>query len=437
MTVERRFDIRRGAFVQFSNWTGDRALATIGTNSGSTAIPFQSWRTFKEAFAPELIARAVAETGRVTSILDPFGGSGTTALAAQFLGAHPTTIEVNPFLADLIEAKITRYDFDLLVTAYSDIKRRVGNLDIDVITALNSLPPTFVEPGVKGNYLFAASVVKRLMAYREVILQIDDVACRRLFRVLLAGIALSVSNAVVSGKGRRYRKNWRDRPISTDKVDAAFNAAALNAIKDIRRFDARKYRDYTLLRGDARAALSEISEQDVSIFSPPYPNSFDYTDVYNIELWIGGYLTSAQDNRDLRAATLRSHVQIHRDMSASMKLTSTALGKVTDELEAVKADLWNKNIPSMIAAYFDDMANVLGKIGSKLRSSGRVYMVVGDSRYGNVDIPVGKILAEIAPSLGFDALYSEPFRSMRASPQQGGQAELPETLIVLKPATSR
>ncbi|TAX65854.1 hypothetical protein ELI00_32445 (plasmid) [Rhizobium ruizarguesonis] len=434
MQVEGTSEIKGSPFVQFSNWTGDRALATIGTNSGSAAIPFQSWRTFKEAFAPELIYRAVAETGRVTSILDPFGGSGTTALAAQFLGAHPTTVEVNPFLADLIEAKITRYDFESLVEAYADIKRRVGSSDIDVRPALKSLPPTFVEPGVKGNYLFAASVARRLMTYRETISRIDDVACRRLFRVLLAGLAISVSNALVSGKGRRYRQNWRDRPISADKVDTAFEAAALNAIKDIRRFDARKCRDYTLIRGDARTALADISQQDLSIFSPPYPNSFDYTDVYNIELWIGGYLKSAQDNRDLRAATLRSHVQIHRDMTSSTKFASNALGKAIAELEVVKADLWNKNIPSMISAYFDDMARVLSNIVSKLRSSGRVYMVVGDSRYGNVDIPVALILTEVAPALGFDVLSSEPFRSMRASPQQGGQSELAETLIVLKPA---
>lgn len=435
MLAEGLSESKRTPFVQFSNWTGDRQLATIGTNSGSAAIPFQSWRNFKEAFAPELIHRAVSETGNVSSIVDPFGGSGTTALAAQFLGAHPTTVEVNPFLADLIEAKISRYDFESLVMAYSEIKRAVTSKVTDIEPALQSLPPTFVEPGVKGNFLFSASVARRLMLYREVISGIADEACRRLFRVLLAGLAISVSNAVVSGKGRRYRKNWRDRPICEKAVDAAFEAAALNAMKDIRRFDARKCRDYTLIRGDARTALTDISEQDLSIFSPPYPNSFDYTDVYNIELWIGGYLTSSKDNRDLRTATLRSHVQIHRDMTTVTALKSNALSNAISELDHVKADLWNKNIPAMISAYFDDMTLVLGTIVAKLRRSGRVYMVVGDSRYGNVDIPVALILTELAPSLGLETLSLEPFRSMRASPQQGGQSELAETLIVFKPAS--
>ena len=102
------------AYVQFSDWTGGRAIPTVGSNAGAAVLPFQNWRPFKEAFAPELVERALKETaGTVQHIADPFGGSGTTALAAQFLGAKPTTIEVNPFLTDLIKAKIAPINFDL------------------------------------------------------------------------------------------------------------------------------------------------------------------------------------------------------------------------------------------------------------------------------------------------------------------------------------
>ena len=104
----------KGPYVQFSDWTGGRAIPTVGSNAGAAVLPFQNWRPFKEAFAPELVERALKETaGTVQHIADPFGGSGTTALAAQFLGAKPTTIEVNPFLTDLIKAKIAPINFDL------------------------------------------------------------------------------------------------------------------------------------------------------------------------------------------------------------------------------------------------------------------------------------------------------------------------------------
>ena len=112
--------------VSFSSWTGDRKLKSLGSNAGAPPLAFQNWRRIKEAFAPELIGRAVAETtaslGRpVRTCIDPFAGSGTTALACQFLGVIPTAIEVNPFLSDLIEAKLIPVDGQTVAARLSEI----------------------------------------------------------------------------------------------------------------------------------------------------------------------------------------------------------------------------------------------------------------------------------------------------------------------------
>jgi hypothetical protein len=419
------------AHVDFKEWTGNRLLATIGTNAGSEPLPFQTWKSFKEAFAPELIERAFRETGDVSRVVDPFGGSGTTALAAQFLGAHPTTIEVNPFLADLIEAKICQYDPDSLVKAYAQVVHAAKGRHVDPALLFASAPKTFVEPGVEGQYLFSASVAGRLSAYRSAIDEVQDQSVARLLRILLASSAVPVSNAVISGKGRRYRRNWESRQSGPNAVDELFEQTVLQAIFDIRRYTSRRCRDYTLLRGDSRQLVGEIGEQDLAIFSPPYPNSFDYTDVYNIELWAMGYLASSDDNRALRNATLRSHVQIYRDMSYRQP-ASRLLASTLDRLNDARPKLWNRNIPDMVGAYFDDMCVILNGLRGKLREGGRVYMVVGDSRYANIDVPVGAILAEGASALGYELISSEPFRSMRASPQQGGRPELAETLITFR-----
>ena len=111
-------------YARFDEWTGKRRIVSLGTNSGAERIPFQGWRHFKEAFTPEIVYEAVqAAASPVTSCIDPFGGSGTTALACQFLGVEPTTIEVNPYLADLIEAKLTTYDPERLVSDLGETLR--------------------------------------------------------------------------------------------------------------------------------------------------------------------------------------------------------------------------------------------------------------------------------------------------------------------------
>ncbi|MEY9755797.1 hypothetical protein [Bradyrhizobium yuanmingense] len=418
----------------FESWLGDRAIAYIGTNAGAVGIPFQDWRRFKEAFAPELVARAIRESEiPVTRCLDPFGGSGTSALACQFLGVYPVTIEVNPYLADLIEAKLTMYDLSALTAAF---KRIVAKVDvIDVNQALTDLrecaPPTFVEPGLGGKYVFRRKVIRRFLQYRCAIEKIRDESVRRLFRVLLGSIAIPVSNVTISGKGRRYRGGWENRDIRSRLVDDLFAASFENATKDIASFGHRLAHRYSLLRGDARTLTTSVEEFDLAVFSPPYPNSADYTDVYNVELWVLGYLRSKENNVALRAQTLSSHVQLSRHYAPAPS-GSNLLRKTLKKLVARRNQLWHRDIPAMVGAYFSDMQAVLTAMYPRLKSKGKVFMVVGESRYAGIKISTAPILSDIAESIGYQVRHAEPFRSMRVAPQQGGKPGLAETLIVLQ-----
>ena len=421
-----------GHHVTFRDWTGDRAVSAVGTNAGSPSLPFQGWRRIKEAFAPEIVERALNETsGPVRHISDPFGGSGTSALAAQFLGVKPTTIEVNPFLADLIEAKIGTIDFRTATKCFAHVLDRVVAGCAPERPSFPGAPPTFVEPGRNGRYIFSRDVARRFLAYRTAIEDVPDEACQRLFRVVLASTAIPASNVVVSGKGRRYRQRWRERERDPETVDELFRAGVLDALHDLRRFAARRCRDYTLLRGDARILAGKIGPHDLAVFSPPYPNSFDYTDVYNVELWAMGYLCNADGNTRLRHATMRSHVQVRRDFDAH-GVESPTLMSTIDALRQVRGQLWNPHIPEMIAGYAGDLSIVMDHLRHGLRSRGRAYILVGDSRYAGVDVPVATILTEVAQPLNYRLVTLEPSRSMRSSPQQGGRHELDETLVVLR-----
>lgn len=225
------------AWLGFSDWTKGRAVQAIGTNAGAPALAFQGWRRFKEAFAPELVEQAVTETRaavgrRLVGLADPFGGSGTSALAAQFLDVKPTIIEVNPFLADLIEAKIALYDLDSAGRWFGRVVEAVTRART-VAVPFPGVPATFVEPGVEGRFIFSTDVAQRLAAYRDAIQYIDDPPVRRLFRVILASAAIPVSNVVVSGKGRRYRRGGSGRRGDPRLVDRLFADGVLAALFDL------------------------------------------------------------------------------------------------------------------------------------------------------------------------------------------------------------
>lgn len=417
--------------VKFEDWTKGRTVHSLSTNWKAEALPFQNWRRFKEAFAPELISRAVRESRLpVLSCLDPFGGSGTTALACQFLGIQPTTIEVNPFLADLIAAKLSRYEVDALIKDFSIVLKASRKVSQRPDVIFENAPATFLEPGVNGRWIFDWEVASRIAALRRSIDALPTKKHRQFFRVLLGGILVEVSNVITSGKGRRYRRNWHARRCEASNVDSLFAESVESAIAEVHRYSTRQCMDFRLFRGDAREALRSVNSHDLAVFSPPYPNSFDYTDVYNLELWTLGYLSGSAGNRRLRQATLTSHVQIQRHFPEP-PTSSRRLTRTLSKLRRLRGDLWNASIPEMVGGYFADMDRVLGALKRIIRRRGSVWMVVGDSQYVDVPIKVSDILTDLAEARGWSTDLVEPFRSMRSSAQQGGDFALTEDLVVI------
>jgi hypothetical protein len=339
---------------------------------------------------------------------------------------------VNPFLADLIEAKLVSYDTDALARDLGTIVRG-SKLRVDgfLEEAFGGLPPTFIEPGVSDRWIFDRSIASRIAALLRAIDTLTNDRHRRLFRVLLGGILVEVSNVVVNGKGRRYRRGWERRNRDPRTVDDLFCDAAQRAIGEVHRFGRRVCSTYDVRRGDSRELLNKATSCELAVFSPPYPNSFDYTDVYNLELWVLGYLTDSRSNQALRQSTLCSHVQVARDFSVQ-PTGSKSLSAALNKLYRRRKDLWDHRIPEMVSGYFADMRQILDHLQQSVVYGGSVWMVVGDSQYAEVQVKTGAILAELARAAGWKLESVEPCRSMRASAQQGGRHKLAETLIVLR-----
>lgn len=414
-------------------WLNDAQLnMPISTNQPSTSLPFQRWFKFKEAFAPQLVLETLSKykTEGIQRCLDPFGGCGTTGLTCQFAGVHPVLIEVNPFIADLAQAKLSRYDVDALSKDFLAVRTSVKDGIAVDLSILDEGPATLCEPGDGKRWVFPLGVIQRLLQYRAAIERLTDSTNQRLLRVLLGSIIVGVSNVTVNGKGRKYRGSWMEQQRTPSDVDVAFRQAFLNAVADIERYGRRAQNSFELLRGTCLQKVDDVEPCDLAIFSPPYPNSFDYTDIYNLELWVLGYLKTKADNKTLRQATLRSHIQAGGQHTFNMA-QSAMLKSTLAELGEVRNGLWDERLPDMVGAYFDDMQILLSKLRKTLRPGGRAVIVIGESSYAGVRVRAGHITAQIARSVGFGVEKHTRLRTMRLSAQQGGEKALEERLVEL------
>jgi hypothetical protein len=429
--TSQRLARRRVAMSDVGNWLESYVeAAPTSSNQGSANIPFQRWFHFKEAFSPKFVADTLgALPYKVDRCLDPFGGSGTTAVTCRMLGISSDVVEVNPFLADLIEAKLTPLSAANFCAAYDNL---LSGLEIRPSDGLPiaGMPSTITEPGYKGRFVFASDVyaTSRAIVRASAALPPDEA---RLLRVLLGSVLVPNSNVTINGKGRRYRRGWETRRRSAADLIASLDDAVDMAAADLTSYSRPRRGRHVVHRGDARSALAGVDQADVAVFSPPYPNSFDYTDVYNLELWMLDYLKSAPENRTLRHQTLRSHVQM-KWRETQRVAASPALEETLHALRRGRSDLWNPHIPEMIGFYFDDLVMIFMQLRRILSPGRHAVVAIGDSQYGGIHVDVASILVECVHHLGFRLIERGAIRSMRNSSQHGGGFELSEHCLVFE-----
>ena len=153
------------------------------------------------------------------------------------------------------------------------------------------------------------------------------------------------------------------------------------------------------------------------VTSPPYLNSFDYTDVYRPELFLGRFIKSMAALRELRLRTMRSHAQVKWEDPVEEEFGPN-FSPVIQEIIDQKESLWNPRIPKMIRAYFEDMRLVLRQLKALAEDDASVWIVVSTSAYAGVEIPVDLIVADIACREGWYLREVSVMRYLRRVPVQ-------------------
>lgn len=385
--------------------------------------PFHRWYPFVEGYSKEFIQSILNEMGTTSLVcLEPFSGSGTTALELQNSGIKCYSFEVNPLMYIIARVKLEEnYDLDAFDNWFKFICEKREEISVE---QLYSDFDTLYQSAEKEKWNYDTEVAVGVEKILQSINEISDRKYQELYKVALAAILLDVSNLYRNGKCLSYKKNWKDRKLTKEDVFKKFDNKVMNELReDIQNFQCKTLIDNKsiLFNKDSRIGISEEimdGSIDLVITSPPYLNSRDYTDTYMLELKTLGFTSDLQEVRDLREKTLRSHVQIKwSDDSCidniKLKQTLKCLREAAKDIE-----LWNSSIIDMIRLYFVDMQKIFHVLYRKSKKGGRVYFNVSNSAYFNVLVNTLEICASIAEDEGYTVVEIRKARNLKTSPQQ-------------------
>lgn len=401
-------------------------------------LPRHRWYQFKEGFSENLINQAVDAVSSEGSLkkprlLDPFSGSGTSLVSSGRLGINATGIEVNPFLAFAAKAKCFtgRRSRLFLLKALDGVMLESKHETPSPLEGVS----TFTEKDGLNKWLFNRSVLRGFTSLDRALKEVGQY--QKPFRLALIASLMECCNATKDGKCLRYSKDWQSKGLNSNDLREAFKSKASTIIHDLIEHEF-KGSGLKLLEGDSRKRLKRLktNSYDLVVTSPPYLNSFDYSDVYRPELFVGGFTNSNDDLRRVRLQTLRSHVQVNWDPAS--EISSSMLPPILSQLKEREEKLWDKRIVSMVQAYFSDMADILKECGRVVRPSGQAWIIVSTSAYAGIEIPVDLILADIGCRNGWSLRGVNVLRNIRSSSQHWGNLEvgskstLRESLIILQ-----
>ncbi|WP_343448956.1 hypothetical protein [Micromonospora oryzae] len=409
--------------------------------------PIHRWFHLKEAYSAQLLPRLFKDAGWCPqdeiSLFDPFAGSGTTLVSAFAISnqdekpAHLLGIERNPIIQLVASAKLAA------LAGGSKLANQVEGLLGSVATEYNAClraSRVYETPSVTLNNekYFDRSYVSSLLALRKAI---DRAAEGIPWLILRTCLAASVEPAGrLRRDGRALRYTPERRPVHPK---ASFDQFVKVCLSDMRGCVNPIEGTHAEVRlGDGRMIPSDIGDKkfDWIVFSPPYPNNIDYTEVYKTEAWALGYYDDTADMRRQRLSTVRSHpsVAFPEEYSYAQSVSRKEVNQLLAPLlAAVPSDRYTTNRRRIIRGYFDDMFQVLKSCRQVLSGDGRLVFVVGNSVHGTADsrfvIAADLIMAALAELTGWKV---EEVRVARWTTRRGGKVPfLRESVVCLAPVT--
>ncbi len=401
-----------------------------------------SWLKYKEGFSANLVNILLDEMHAAPGnfIMDPFMGSGTTALVCKMRDINCIGFDILPISAISIDAKANVLNYDIveieeLLAAFAAIKLPSDYCKTTpYITITDTAYPEFNEKFIsyatewinashyssEAKNLFTLCMVNSLercsFTWKSGQYLSWDSRAKKVQR----------TNQARAAAGKKLLPEKYVRPV-IENIQAAVADELRHVISDISMIQAQGLQENQAIinfqQSSALYALPTMSDNCLTgvITSPPYCNRYDYTRTYALELvYLGlGDKEVKQLRQDLLSCTVESASKVealkafYTSIGAAERfvqiqnalLENEAFQEIRTALEQRNqaGELNNNGIIRMVEGYFTELSFIYAELYRICKPGATVAFVNDNVRYGGEVIPVDYLSTSLAEQFGFVA----------------------------------
>lgn len=414
------------------------------------------WLKYREGFSSQLV-RILLDEFKINKgdlVMDPFMGSGTTALVCALEGINSIGYDILPMSRLSIMAKSAVYDYNIeeLRIILNDIKK------LEVPTNYNK--DTNYVSITKGAYPDKES---KAIAYYTDFFEHSNYSknSKNLVKLCILNSLEKISYTIKSGQylswdhrcpkiieinklrieaGKKPFVNKNDKGVLPTLKEALL-VEFTQMVEDISILQDKNSSfnaTCNYIEGSVLFEIAQVRANTISgvITSPPYCNRYDYTRTYGLELAYLG--KNDEDIKKLRQSLLsctvesKSKVEMlkehyekigrieHFKMVLDIVKDNTVLNEIISALQARNAngDINNKGILRMVEGYFLELAFLFSELYRICKPGAKVAFVNDNVRYAGEVIPVDYLCTDIAEKLGFKPVKIYTLRQKKGNSSQ-------------------
>ena len=366
------------------------------------------WLRLTPAYSLKIVEELVVGHEAPQHILDPFCGTGTTALSAAYHGHKGVTTDINPFLIWLAQTKTAQYLPQEIAATHE-----ACDAVLDLVHR-KAVEPVAPPPLHNIERWWSPQALEFLCLLRAAIPSVtqDHSAARNLLLIAFCRSLIALSNAAFNHQSMSFQDDAQmglnfDLDMTglfADDVRFVLQGASENPTGSAR-----------VILGDSRSPASAVSGSfDLVITSPPYANRMSYIRELRPYMYWLGFLENGRDAGEMDWTAIGGTWGIATSRLMDWQRTSDhfaseGLSRVLDKI--AHAD--NKSgrvLANYVAKYFDDMWAHFQSLTPVLAPSAEVHYIVGNSTFYGVLVATERLYAEMLSTLGFTNVQCKPIR---------------------------
>lgn len=341
------------------------------------------YHRYPAKFIPQLVRKLLEDFSSVgDTVLDPFGGCGTTLVESRLNGRHGISIDVNKVAVLISKAKKDAIDPVKIELTNKVLLERIEKSKDHRDYYKNAHP--------RLKYWFREEEYNQLRVIYNIIMKEEDAAIRLFYLCCFSNILKNCSIW--------YAKSIKPMRDPEKKIENPLHAFSRHlkfmTLRNREFFDLIKERNVAdnickVLKRDARKLNLPESHVDLIITSPPYVTSYEYAELHQLStLWF----KYTDDLNKIKKEFVGTSSRTRGRRNINSPIVKGLVQKLSQK---------SKGLTRHISNYYADLEKCFSEMYRVLKTDKRLCLILGDTEYLGVEIPTTTVAMELLEYKGF------------------------------------